>query len=84
MLHHKSELPSFKYYCNKCPYATDNKTTFKNHDDVHLPNRPFKCDICGNGFLRLGNLNHHMNIHNGDPQLNLNQFKQMHSVFSVK
>lgn len=66
VLHHKSELPSFKYYCNKCPYATDNKTNFKNHTDVHEPDRPYKCDVCGNGFKRLSNLSHHMNVHNGD------------------
>lgn len=70
VLHHKGELPLFKYYCKKCPYATDNKTNFKNHDDVHKPDRPYKCNICGNGFKRLSNLSHHMNIHNGDILLN--------------
>lgn len=64
--HHKSVFPDFKYVCNKCPYATDNKTNFKTHYDVHEPDRPYKCDICGNGFKRLASLSHHMIIHTGD------------------
>lgn len=67
--HHKSLFPPFKYTCKSCPYATDNKTNFKTHFDVHAPDRIFRCSECGNGFKRLGSLSNHRIIHTGETHL---------------
>ncbi|PRD24721.1 UNVERIFIED_CONTAM: zinc finger protein [Trichonephila clavipes] len=64
--HHKSEFPPFKYCCVSCPYATNKSTNFKTHVHVHLPNRPFQCTQCGNGFKTLSSLNNHKLIHKGE------------------
>ncbi|GFT68024.1 zinc finger protein [Nephila pilipes] len=54
--HHKNLFPPFKYSCKHCPYATDNKTNFKTHFEVHSRDREFWCPTCGNGFKRIASL----------------------------
>ncbi|KFM60648.1 Zinc finger protein 234, partial [Stegodyphus mimosarum] len=66
MWHHKSEIPPFRYNCKKCPYSSNVSSNFQAHAQVHFPNRPFRCDICGNRFKALSSLNNHYLIHTGE------------------
>lgn len=68
--HHKNELPQFKFYCKKCPYATDIAKNFSNHSLVHDESRMYECHVCGNRFKASGSLNHHRLIHTGEQMLN--------------
>lgn len=65
--HHKNELARFKYCCHKCPYASNNLTSFKRHAYVHDESRPYACTECGNRFTALNSLSHHNLIHTGEP-----------------
>lgn len=64
--HHKDELPRFKFYCSKCPYATNVGKNFSNHALVHDESRHFMCHVCGNRFKASGSLNQHMLVHTGE------------------
>ncbi|XP_055927465.1 zinc finger protein 726-like [Argiope bruennichi] len=55
MWHHKSEYPPFKFNCNKCPYASNAKSSLVTHELVHSEDRAFKCEFCGNRFKALRN-----------------------------
>ncbi|GIX97791.1 hypothetical protein CDAR_582741 [Caerostris darwini] len=37
--HHKSLFRPFKHNCESCPYATNNRTNFKKHLEVHSLDR---------------------------------------------
>lgn len=64
--HHKNEFPSFKFNCSLCPYASDVATSFKRHKSVHDSERPYFCTVCGNRFIAMSSLSHHMIIHTGE------------------
>ncbi|GFW40292.1 hypothetical protein TNCV_1018501 [Trichonephila clavipes] len=50
-----------------CPYASNVSSNLQTHKQVHLPDRPFECNYCGNRFKALNDLNSHIQIHTGFP-----------------
>ena len=32
---------------------------------IHTGDKPFKCEICGNDFVRMTDLGHHLKTHTG-------------------
>uniref|UniRef100_A0A0B7AXX8 C2H2-type domain-containing protein n=1 Tax=Arion vulgaris TaxID=1028688 RepID=A0A0B7AXX8_9EUPU len=45
-------------------YASNSDT---NHDTSNLrPERPYKCDVCGAGFTKVGNMSRHKRAHTGE------------------
>lgn len=69
--HHKNEFSSFKFNCSECPYASNVATAYKRHLSVHDLDRPYFCSVCGNRFIAIGSLSHHMLIHTGEQNYNL-------------
>ncbi|KAF8793678.1 Zinc finger protein 676 like protein [Argiope bruennichi] len=64
--HHKSELQPFRFNCDKCPYASNVKSSMTTHAQVHSANRAFRCQFCKNGFTTLRSLSNHVVIHTGE------------------
>lgn len=78
--HHKNELPSFKFNCTECPYASNVATAYKRHASVHDDQRPYFCSVCGNRFIASGSLSHHMLIHTGEQIFSYN----LPAMYSMK
>ncbi|GBM88706.1 Zinc finger protein 724 [Araneus ventricosus] len=64
--HHKLELQPFRFNCDKCPYASNVKSSMSTHAQVHSADRAFKCQYCKNGFTTLRSLSNHVVIHTGE------------------
>lgn len=59
-----SEAGRFK--CLNCSYSTNVKTNLKNHLLTHSKERPYKCDICGIGYIQKKNLLNHKRHHENE------------------
>ena len=58
----KQEPVTFKYNCDKCTFATDDKTAFSAHVASHLELKPFACSFCQKAFVKQSGLTKHIRI----------------------
>ncbi|CAM1310065.1 Uncharacterised protein g5337 [Pycnogonum litorale] len=63
------KLDRKKFYCEHCPYESDNRTQYLYHKQFHRPNRPgaHKCRICSYSVSHLHLLRQHMKVHSQLP-----------------
>lgn len=54
-----------KFFCEHCPYESDNRTQYLYHKQFHRPNRPaaHKCRFCSYSVSHLHLLRQHMKVH---------------------
>ena len=58
----KRELVTFKYNCETCSFATDDKTAFAAHVASHIDVKPFSCSFCQKSFVKQSGLTRHISI----------------------
>ncbi|PAA47918.1 hypothetical protein BOX15_Mlig023108g3 [Macrostomum lignano] len=63
---HSSAARPFVCDRTDCRKAFKTRFGLKRHSMSHSNERPFKCDICGRGFLEKGHLQVHRRIHSGE------------------
>ena len=52
--------------CPDCGIIVAGSARLNNHKKtVHMKDKPFKCDICGKGFIQKRFLEEHQNVHTG-------------------
>lgn len=49
------------YICDHCSYSSPNKSHFSRHCMRHTGERPYKCTLCGKGFITGHHLRYHVN-----------------------
>ena len=58
----KQELVTFKYNCETCSFATDDKTAFAAHVASHIDVKPFSFSFCQKSFVKQSGLTRHISI----------------------
>ena len=58
-----------EYSCPTCKLNCQSKAHLDVHVLSHGTQKPFKCDICGRGFIRKWNLKSHYLVHSNDPDV---------------
>ncbi|KAK2955576.1 putative Zinc finger protein 79 [Blattamonas nauphoetae] len=76
-------MPSKRYQCLYCDYATNHSTSLKRHERIHTGEKPFKCTFagCGKAFAQSSDLKVHKRIHTGEKPF-LCSFPGCDKVFS--
>ena len=54
-----------KFHCDMCEYKGKTKELLKRHKMIHIDpeDRPFRCEVCGKGFLFSDKLKKHLFSH---------------------
>lgn len=54
-----------KFYCDVCGYNTFTIEVMRRHVWTHVPNKPYKCNICNNSYIQRSQLERHLEKHAG-------------------
>ena len=61
--HFRSVHEGQTYQCPQCEYKTNNERNFKQHTNIHILEKPFLCDKCGESFKTRTKLMRHLDYY---------------------